>query len=73
MVDNNLNQYIATFNRVLKQARFQAADQGSVDQFKKGLKQRLQITCLKRSTKPKSMEEWQQAVREENLIYLKIQ
>jgi hypothetical protein len=37
MVDDNLDQYIATFNRVLKQAGFQASDQGSVDRFKKGL------------------------------------
>src|SRR5580698_4465718 len=73
MVDDNLNLYIATFNRVLKQAGFTAADQGSVDHFKKGLKQRLQITCLKRSTEPDTMEEWQQAAREENLIFLKIQ
>jgi hypothetical protein len=73
MVDDNLDLYIATFNRVLKQAGFTAADQGSVDRFKKGLKQRLQITCLKRSTEPDTMEEWQQAAREENLIYSKIQ
>jgi hypothetical protein len=73
MVDNNLDLYIATFNRVLKQAGFTALDQGSVDQFKKELKQRLQIACLKRSTEPDTMEEWQQATREENLIFLKIQ
>src|SRR5580698_8104058 len=73
MVDDNLNLYIATFNRVLKQAGFTAADQGSVDHFKKGLKQRLQIACLKRSTEPDTMKEWQQAAREENLIFLKIQ
>jgi hypothetical protein len=73
MVDDNLDLYIATFNRVLKQAGFMASDQGSVDQFKKGLKQRLQIACLKRSTEPDTMEEWQQAAREENLIFLKIQ
>jgi hypothetical protein len=73
MVNDNLNLCIATFNRVLKQADFMASDQGSVDRFKKGLKQRLQIACLKRSTEPDTMEEWQQAAREENLIFLKIQ
>jgi hypothetical protein len=54
------------------QSGFTAVDQGSVDCFKKGLKQRLQIACLKRSTEPDTIEEWQQATREENLIYSKI-
>jgi hypothetical protein len=72
MVNDNLDQYIATFNRVLKQAGFQASDQGLVDWFKKGLKQRLQIACLKRNPEPETMDKWQQTAREENLVYLKI-
>ena len=73
MVNDNLEQYIATFNRLLKQAGFQATDLGSVERFKKGLKQRLQIACLKRATEPVTMEDWQKAAKEENLVYLKIQ
>ena len=73
MTNDNLEQYISTFNRLLKQAGFQATDLGSVEQFKKGLKQRPQIACLKRATEPVTMEELQKAAKEENLVYLKIQ
>jgi Retrotransposon gag protein len=68
---DNLDQYISTFNRLLKQAGFQARDLGSVERFKKGLQKRLQITCLKQKPEPITMAEWQKAAKEENLIYLK--
>ena len=73
MVDNNLDLYIAMFNRLLKQASFQETDQRFIDRFKKGLKHQLQVACLRKDSEPVTMEEWQTTARKENLIYLKIQ
>jgi hypothetical protein len=73
MVGDNLDLYISTFNRLLKQAGFQASDLGSVKRFKKGLPKQLRVACLKRRPEPITMIEWQQTAKEENLVHLKIQ
>jgi hypothetical protein len=73
MNGDNLDLYIFTFNRLLKQSGFQASDLGSVERFKKGLPKQLGVACLRRRPEPVTMIEWQQTAKEENLVHLKIQ
>jgi hypothetical protein len=73
MTQGDLDTYIATFNRLLDKAEFLPRDKGAIEMFKRGLTIGLKINCIKRKPKPETMEEWQEAARQEHLDYLEVQ
>jgi Retrotransposon gag protein len=73
MSQGDLDTYIATFNRLLDEAKFSPRDKGAVEMFKRGLNVGLKINCIKRKPKPETMNEWQEAARQEHLNYLEVQ
>jgi Retrotransposon gag protein len=47
MTHGDLDTYIATFNRLLNEAKFSPQDKGAVEMFKRGLSLGLKINCIK--------------------------
>ena len=73
MNKGDIDTYIATFNRLLAEADFTCTDKGALEMFKRGLNMMLKVNCIKRKPKPVTMDEWQDAAREEHCNYLEVQ
>jgi hypothetical protein len=73
MQKHELDKYIATFNRLVDDARFNKRDKGIIEMFKRGLNVGLKVACIKRKPKPVTMDEWQEAAFEEQGDFLEVQ
>ena len=73
MGKDGINTYITTFNHLLDKADFSQNDKGTIEMFKQGLNLSLRVNCIKRKPRPVTMDEWQEAAREEQRKYLEIQ
>jgi hypothetical protein len=73
MQRNELDKYIATFNRLVEEAGFNKRDKGMIEMFKRGLNVGLKVSCIKRKPKPTTMDEWQEAAVEEQGDFLEVQ
>jgi len=69
----DIDTYITTFDRLLAEADFNRNDKGALEMFKQGLNLMLKVNCIKRKPKPATMDEWQEAAREEQRNYLEVQ
>ena len=70
---DGIDTYIATFNCLLDEADFYRCNKGAIEMFKRGLNLSLRINCIKRKSRPVTMDEWQEAACEEQHEYLEIQ
>jgi hypothetical protein len=71
MTSSDIDSYIATFMKLLKMARYQETEHGSLKLFKKGLSARLNIWIINNSvTPPNILRGWIEAARTEQLKYL---
>ena len=68
-----IDKYIASFNQLAEEAGFNTKDKGVIEMFKKGLRVGVQIACIRRKPKPVTMQEWQEAARQEVAEYLEVQ
>jgi len=64
---------IATFDWLLAEADFNRNNKGALEMFKCGLNLMLKVNCIKQKPKPATMDEWQEAAREEQCDYLEVQ
>ncbi|KAH9083552.1 hypothetical protein EDB83DRAFT_27286 [Lactarius deliciosus] len=62
---DNIDEYIATFERLALVAGWHRDASGTVEVFRKGLTHTLLRACLLRTTMPETMTEWQTAARAE--------
>jgi len=69
----NIDTYITTFDWLLAEADFNRNNKGALEMFKQGLNLMLKVNCIKRKPKPTTMDEWQEAAREEQRDYLEVQ
>ena len=65
MQDEEVDQYIATFERLIHRAGWDRSAHGSVEYFKKGMPRKIIVTILNRDQVPVTINEWQEALRKE--------
>ena len=71
MKDGDIDTYIATFKKLLKEAEYTENEQGALKMFKSGLPGRLNIHIINNSlTLPNTLEGWIKAARQQQLKYL---
>jgi hypothetical protein len=73
MTKGDIDTYTATFNRLLDEADFNRRDKGAIEMYKHSLNIGLKVSCIKRKPKPVTMDNWQEATREEHQEYLEVQ
>ncbi len=71
MKDGDINTYITTFKKLLKEAGYTKNEQGALKMFKLGLPGRLNICIINNSlTLPDTLEGWIEATYQQQLKYL---
>ncbi len=71
MKDGDINTYIATFKKLLKEAGYTENEQGTLKMFKMGLPGRLNIHIINNSlTLPDTLKGWIEAACQQQLKYL---
>jgi len=71
MKDGDIDMYIATFKKLLKEAGYTENKQGALKMFKAGLPGRLNICIINNSlTLPDTLEGWIEATCQQQLKYL---
>jgi hypothetical protein len=68
MKARDIDTYIATFNNLLTKAGWTRGEE-AVDFFQKGLEDRVKCKILCRQTWPTTLQEWQEATRDETNCY----
>ncbi len=71
MKDGNIDTYIATFKKLLKEAGYTENEQGTLKMFKSGLPGGLNICIINNSlTLPNTLKSWIEAAHQQQLKYL---
>ena len=65
MESNQIDDYIARFENLLKAAGIKREDYAALEKFRHGLPRTLHEVVLKRPKWPENLDEWQTAAREE--------
>ena len=72
MKDGDIDTYITTFKKLLKEAGYTENEQGALKMFKLGLPGRLNIHIINNSlTLPDTLEGWIEAAHQQQLKYLR--
>jgi Retrotransposon gag protein/Zinc knuckle len=74
MIGGNIDDYIATFNRLIVTAGFTVGDNGIINMFRKGLNPSLLRQCIMHpSKKLASLQDWQDEARTKQLAWWEAQ
>jgi hypothetical protein len=73
MPKKSIEVYNATFDRLLKEASFTQTDLESIEIYKDGLLGGLHVAIIKQNPQPNTLDEWQEAAMEEQLMFFKVQ
>ena len=65
MKEDNIDEYIAKFENLLRKGEIPRDDVAALFRFKGGLRKGVHAAILKRDTWPTTLDEWQQAARRE--------
>ena len=65
MQGEEVDQYISTYEQLIRQAGWDRTAHGSIEYFKKGIPRKMVVTILRRDQTPISINEWQEALRKE--------
>jgi hypothetical protein len=68
MKEGDIDTYIATFDNLLSKAGWTRGEEAA-DFFQKGLEDRVKREVLQRQTWPTTLQEWQEAARDETNCY----
>jgi hypothetical protein len=70
MVGDDLDEYTTSFNDLLEEAGFEANAQGTIIQYRAGLKEALHMTILNREwPRPDTLADWQEAARKHSATW----
>ena len=70
MKDGNIDEYTATFNRLIEEAGFPKTEKGTIEMYKDGLNKNLHASMLDDKPLPSTLEEWQTKALEKQISYL---
>ena len=65
MQGEEVDQYISTYEQLIRRAGWDRTAHGSIEYFKKGIPRKMVVTILRRDQTPISINEWQEALRKE--------
>jgi hypothetical protein len=65
MEGNNINDYIAKFENLLRKADIPRTEVGSIQKFKDGLRQGVLRAILSKERWPDTIDQWEEAARRE--------
>jgi hypothetical protein len=65
MEGNNIDDYIAKFENLLRKADIPRTEVGSIQKFKDGLQQGVLHTILNKERWPDTINQWKEATRQE--------
>ena len=65
MGGDQIDEYIAKFKNLLKQAEIPRTEVGAIEKFRNGLKKGLRVAILRRDDWPETLDEWEEKARRE--------
>jgi hypothetical protein len=72
MQGNNIDDYIATFDHLVKCTGWNTSDQGVLEKFKWGLKRSIAVRILNKEMPPNTLASWKEVARKEILCAAQI-
>ena len=65
MGGDQIDEYIAKFENLLKRAEIPRTEVGAIEKFRNGLKKGLRVAILRRDDWPETLDEWEEKARRE--------
>ena len=64
MVGDQIDEYIAKFENLLKKAEIPRSEVGAIEKFRNGLRKGVRIAIYRRDTWPETIDEWKNKLTE---------